>query len=116
MLIFIFSEELTLSTFKDVKHSWDKDFDSFVKPLIEENQPCYIIYRLDTKNDSGYDWLFISWSPDSAPVRQKMLYASTKLTLKQEFGTSCIKEELHGTEKVKHRLFYFIAFTFKCQN
>ena len=54
-------------------------------------------FRLDSKNSSGYEWLFVSWSPDTAPIRQKMLYASTKATLKQEFGTSQIKEELHGT-------------------
>lgn len=65
--------------------------------LIEENSPCYIIYKFDSKNSLGYEWLFISWSPDTAPVRQKMLYASTKATLKMEFGTSQIKEELHGT-------------------
>ncbi|KAG8039739.1 hypothetical protein G9C98_000468 [Cotesia typhae] len=74
------------------------DYNKLVKPLIDENQPAYILFRLDTKSpDSGYDWLFISWSPDNAPVRQKMLYASTKATLKQEFGTASIKDELHGT-------------------
>lgn len=104
-----------MSTYKEAKYTWDKDYDKLVIPLIEEDQPCYILYRyffshyfrnfcfitfifrLDTKNASGYEWLFISWSPDTAPVRQKMLYASTKATLKQEFGTSQIKEELHGT-------------------
>jgi len=30
-----------------------------------------------------------------------MLYASTKATLKQEFGSAKIKEELHGTIMVK---------------
>lgn len=30
-----------------------------------------------------------------------MLYASTKATLKQEFGSAKIKEELHGTTMVK---------------
>ncbi|XP_044271825.1 twinfilin [Tribolium madens] len=95
--ISIENEQLTLASHKEVKHSWDKDFDACITPLIEENQPCYLLYRLDSKNSSGYEWLFISWSPDTAPVRQKMLYASTKATLKQEFGTSQIKEELHGT-------------------
>lgn len=59
------------------------------------NYNCY--FRLDSKNSSGFEWLFLSWSPDTAPIRQKMLYASTKATLKQEFGTSQIKEEFHGT-------------------
>lgn len=57
----------------------------------------YII-RLDTKNSSSaYEWILIFWSPDNSPVRQKMLYASTKATLKQEFGTANIKEEIHAT-------------------
>lgn len=90
-------EELVLSATKDCINTWDKDYDTLIKPLIEENQPCYLLYRFDTKNSSGFDWLLISWSPDTAPVRQKMLYASTKATLKQEFGSSNIKEELHGT-------------------
>lgn len=64
---------------------------------MDENYPCYIIFKFDSKNASGYEWLFISWSPDTASVRHKMLYASTKATLKMEFGTSQIKEELHGT-------------------
>ncbi|RVE50966.1 hypothetical protein evm_004375 [Chilo suppressalis] len=58
-----------------------------------------VIYRLDTTNSLGYDWLLLSWSPDSAPVRQKMLYASTKATLKQEFGSAHIKDEMHATVK-----------------
>ncbi|KAH9496320.1 Twinfilin-2-A [Bulinus truncatus] len=59
--------------------------------------PCYILYRLDTKNSMGYEWLFIAWSPDFAPVRQKMLYAATRATMKSEFGGGQIKDELFGT-------------------
>lgn len=56
------------------------------------------MFRFDVKSDTkNYDWLLISWCPDVAPIRQKMLYASTKATLKQEFGSAKIKEELHGT-------------------
>jgi len=54
---------------------------------------------LDTKSSLGYDWLLISWTPDTATIRSKMLYASTKATLKTEFGSSHIKEELHATDK-----------------
>jgi len=90
-------EQLVLKDQHNEKSKWEKDYETYVVSLIEENQPCYILFRLDSKNALGFDWLFISWSPDSAPVRQKMLYASTKATLKQEFGSAQIKEELHGT-------------------
>ena len=44
--------------------------------------------------------MLISWSPDTASVRNKMLYASTKATLKKEFGGGQIKDDLYGNMKV----------------
>lgn len=35
-------------------------------------------------------WLFVSWTPDTSPVRDKMIYASTKSTVKNEFGGGSI--------------------------
>lgn len=77
--------------------TWEHDYDKMVLPLLEEKQPCYLLYRLDSKNNLGYQWIFISWSPDFSPVRQKMLYAATRATLKLEFGGGLIKEEMFGT-------------------
>uniref|UniRef100_A0A8D8VYF0 Twinfilin n=2 Tax=Cacopsylla melanoneura TaxID=428564 RepID=A0A8D8VYF0_9HEMI len=92
------NEALVLSGHKKVVGSWTQDFDKYVPDMIEDAQPCYILYRFDTKNETGgYDWLLIFWSPDESPVRQKMLYASTKSTLKQDFGSGQIKEEIHAT-------------------
>ncbi|CAK9295300.1 unnamed protein product [Gordionus sp. m RMFG-2023] len=51
--------------------------------------------------DSSYNWLFITWSPDDAPIKQKMIYASTKATLKKEFGLSLISNELFSTSKLE---------------
>ncbi|CAG9862572.1 unnamed protein product [Phyllotreta striolata] len=90
-------EQLVLDGYEHVKGTWEQDFDPSIGPQIEENQPCYLMYRLDSKNNSNYEWMLVSWTPDTAPVRQKMLYASTKATLKQEFGSSQIKEEMHCT-------------------
>ena len=38
-------EQLVLASHKDVKSTWEKDFDKCITPLIEENQPCYLLYR-----------------------------------------------------------------------
>jgi len=98
MKITIENEELSLSSYKEGKGNWEEDFDRLVTPLALPGQPTYIMYRFDTKNQcGGYEWLLISWSPDDSPVRQKMLYASTKATLKQEFGSGQIKEEIHAS-------------------
>lgn len=92
------TEELILDASRDVSSSkWDIDYNDFVLSNIEAEKPCYIFYRLDEKTTTGYSWLFITWSPDFASVKQKMLYASTKSTLKREFGAGQIKDELFGT-------------------
>lgn len=91
------NEELISAGTQDVKKDWEKDYDKLIGPLIEESVPCYILYRLDSKTSLGHAWLLISWVPDTATVRQKMVYASTKATLKQEFGSAHITEELHAT-------------------
>ncbi|XP_060621836.2 twinfilin-2 [Anolis sagrei] len=97
--IVIKDEQLVLGAYKELSRRWDKDYDSFVLPLLDELEPCYILYRLDTQNAQGYEWLFISWSPDNSPVRLKMLYAATRATVKKEFGGGHVKDELFGTVK-----------------
>lgn len=96
------AEVLTLSASHDVEHGWEEDYKIFVEPLIEENIPCYVFFRLDNKTSIGYEWLLLSYTPDSATIRQKMLYASTKATLKKEFGSPHIKEEYHATSQVNN--------------
>lgn len=78
-----------------------------MRPVIDPNIPCYILYRLDEKTSINYGWLLISWTPDIATIRQKMLYASTKATLKQEFGSAHIVEEFHATSLVNN-IFDFV--------
>ncbi|XP_053340235.1 twinfilin-2b isoform X5 [Clarias gariepinus] len=95
--IVIRSEQLVLGSYREPSQSWDRDYDPCVLPLLDSLEPCYILLRLDTQNQQGYEWLFISWSPDQSPVRLKMVYAATRATLKKEFGGSHIKDELFGT-------------------
>uniref|UniRef100_A0A8C3XAQ1 Twinfilin actin binding protein 2 n=1 Tax=Cyanoderma ruficeps TaxID=181631 RepID=A0A8C3XAQ1_9PASS len=97
--VIIEDEQLMLGAHKELSRRWDADYDTFVLPLLDEQQPCYVLYRLDSQNAQGYEWLFISWSPDSSPVRLKMLYAATRATVKKEFGGGHIKDEMFGTVK-----------------
>nr|CAG4644160.1 EOG090X0A90 [Lepidurus arcticus] len=103
--ISISNEELALDCSGKPKGNWEEDFRA-LNSLIKDLQPAYLLFRLDSSNSGGYEWLLVSWSPDSAPVREKMLYASTKATLKNEFGHSFIKNELFCSSKdeltVKH--------------
>lgn len=82
--------------------SWDKDYDSFVLPLLEDKQPCYILFRLDSQNAQGYEWIFIAWSPDHSHVSNFFL---TYLTLNARKFSS---EIFPGREKVNKQLSFTI--------
>ncbi|XP_031542340.2 toll-like receptor 9 isoform X2 [Vicugna pacos] len=97
--VIIEDEQLVLGASRELVGCWDQDYDRAVLPLLDAQQPCYLLYRLDTQNAQGFEWLFLAWSPDNSPVRLKMLYAATRATVKKEFGGGHIKDELFGTVK-----------------
>lgn len=71
---------------------WILDYDAMVLPILEEKQPCYIFYRLDSMNQTGYEWIFISYSPDFSPVR--LNYVSFTHLWSQNFhATSAILDK-----------------------
>ncbi|MEJ1271322.1 twinfilin actin binding protein 1 [Cricetulus griseus] len=114
--ISIENEQLVIGSCSEPSDSWEHDYDAFVLPLLEDKQPCYVLFRLDSQNAQGYEWIFIAWSPDHSPVRQKMLYAATRATLKKEFGGGHIKDEVFGTVQTdvgvdtKHQTLQGVAF------
>ncbi|KAI1882302.1 hypothetical protein AGOR_G00249280 [Albula goreensis] len=97
--VVIEDEQLVMGGSKLASKTWDQEYDSCVLSVLEDDQPAYILYRLDSSNNQGYEWIFVAWSPDHSPVRQKMLYAATRATLKKEFGGGHIKEEIFGTTR-----------------
>eukprot|EP00092_Neocalanus_flemingeri_P010307 GFUD01011104.1.p1 GENE.GFUD01011104.1~~GFUD01011104.1.p1 ORF type:complete len:346 (-),score=148.64 GFUD01011104.1:183-1220(-) len=87
---------LILDTHLEPVSSWEDDWDQMVPPQLDPDQPAFILYRLDEKDSSeGFLWILLSWSPDHAHTRQKMLYASTKATFKKEFGAGQIKDDYY---------------------
>ncbi|KAK5867097.1 hypothetical protein PBY51_011616 [Eleginops maclovinus] len=97
--VVIEAEQLTMGTTGKASKKWDQEYDSLVVPLLEDDVPCYVLYRLDSTNNQGYEWIFLAWSPDKSTVRHKMLYAATRATLKKEFGGGHIKDEIFGNTK-----------------
>lgn len=96
------AEQLCLADARNTRGQLESDYKSFVMPLVEDHSPSFLLVRLDSIAHSGYDWLLISYTPDTAPVRQKMLYAATRATLKTDFGSGNIREEFHATTRVCH--------------
>uniref|UniRef100_UPI00358FA09A twinfilin-1-like isoform X2 n=1 Tax=Myxine glutinosa TaxID=7769 RepID=UPI00358FA09A len=91
------NERLVLGKQKKPSGSWHHDYQTMVVPQLHESQPTYLLFRLDSRNALGYEWLFIYWSPENSPIQQKMLYAATHAGIKQEFGVGHIKDEVFGT-------------------
>jgi len=66
--------------------------------VLTDKEACYILYRTDLKNPQGdYVWYLLRYVPDKAKVRDKMIYASTVATLKQQLGSGLFAEDIFGT-------------------
>lgn len=64
---------------------------------LKDDAPMYIILRRYPEASDGF--VAITYVPDVANVRQKMLFASTRLTLVRELGTEKFRETLFVTSK-----------------
>lgn len=52
--------------------------------LIKDGKPAYFIFRLDSKNQFGSEWLLIWFVPDNAKPKDKLIYSSTVESLKRD--------------------------------
>jgi len=66
---------------------------------MQPKSPCYILFRLDTQNMNGYEWIVLAYVPEGSTVRDRMLYASTRDALKRGLGLSYFVEDLFGSNK-----------------
>ncbi|KAG9257162.1 uncharacterized protein F5Z01DRAFT_633929 [Emericellopsis atlantica] len=68
---------------------------SVLQPHIKPDAALYAILR---RHDDAPHLIAVTYVPDAAPVRQKMLFASTRLTLVRELGTEHFRESIFTTE------------------
>merc|ERR1712137_1457396 len=71
------------------KGAWDSTWDDFVDKLANaEGQGGYGIFDYDIKVDDRQleKIVFVAYSPDNLPVRQRMLYGATRESFKSELG------------------------------
>ena len=72
------NEKIVLSQQVNRNRHASADFDGSLKPLMTETEPALIVYLVKDEK-----WLLIAWTPDAASVRDKILYASCRDTLKK---------------------------------
>ncbi len=68
-----------------------------MKKHLDPNTPSFIVFRLDDVEPPG-NWLLLMFVPDTAKVREKMLYASSRDALKRDLGYSSFAAELHACD------------------
>ncbi|KAF2852594.1 actin monomer binding protein-like protein [Plenodomus tracheiphilus IPT5] len=72
---------------------------SALQSHIQPNAALYILLRrADSLSSSDKSLVAITYVPNAAPVRQKMLFASTRLTLVRELGGEHFAESVFTTE------------------
>ncbi|KZV84427.1 actin depolymerizing protein [Exidia glandulosa HHB12029] len=74
------NEQLVLDSTTPKSGSFTDDLNQ-LQSLLDDDIPAYILARLD-----GGEWLAISYVPDTARVRDKMLYAASRAALSKSLG------------------------------
>lgn len=87
-------EQIQLRKVIPISGDWKSDFDKSIQPLLDLTNASYILYRLDSKNNLGYEWLLLTWIPNEAHVKQKTLYASTRNTFRRLFGEGYLADDI----------------------
>jgi twinfilin-like protein len=98
LLCTITKESLTpLEVLPSQSSSFSYDLPLLV-PYLQPNAALYIILRRYPSSENA-PFIAVTYVPDSAPVRQKMLFASTRLTLVRELGIERFRETIFATTK-----------------
>ncbi|KAG6818214.1 hypothetical protein H0H87_000119 [Tephrocybe sp. NHM501043] len=73
--------------------SFDEDL-ALLPAALDDNVPAYVLAKV-----AHSDWLAISYVPDSANIRDKMLYASTRASLLKALGSTLFTDTIFATSK-----------------
>lgn len=78
------------------------DFSSDLSQLQSHLSPTtarYVLLKIAPGEPDGF--VAVTYVPNGAPVREKMLFASTRLTLVRELGIERFRETIFATEAVE---------------
>lgn len=102
-----FPEQLTLDGTTKASKTWDQEYDSSVLPFLEDGVPCYILYRLDSTNNQGFEWIFLTWSPDHSTVSstEPKLALMNSFPCFMAFVLLCFDYRMGGVTTSRQQLF-----------
>lgn len=76
--------------------SFAANVDALLRPVLTDSDPLYILLK---RYDTVPKLTAVTYVPDTAKVRQKMLFASTRLTLVRELGREHFRETIFATTR-----------------
>ncbi|EGG06050.1 uncharacterized protein MELLADRAFT_43666, partial [Melampsora larici-populina 98AG31] len=99
LIVVVIEDEVAITKVSLPPHVGRSDVEDFalIDDVLEDDKPAYVLYRLN--EPEGGSWIFISYVPDNAKVREKMLYASTRATISRQLGETHFKESIFATSK-----------------
>ncbi|KAK2066695.1 hypothetical protein P8C59_000486 [Phyllachora maydis] len=87
-------QPVTLLTPASPGQSFESNVSSLLTPHVKKDEALFVILR----RDAAAPFLAaVTYVPDTAHVRQKMLFASTRLTLLRELGSEHFRESIFAT-------------------
>lgn len=95
----------------EIEHNVTEDFGGLVGKLPEA-EPRYILYDVPIQNRANIDDLktvFILWMPMESPVRQRMMYSSTKAVITKSFDGIAVslqeeEKDALNMDRVKNKI------------
>ena len=103
-VIFNFSDDLRYVTVEKTAEP-SKTYDDFLDDLPPRDVR-YAVYDYDFKAEDGTDrnkLVFIVWAPDTAPVKRKMLIASTKTSVKNALAGVALEVQATDDSEIKEQ-------------
>ncbi|BEI91317.1 uncharacterized protein CcaverHIS019_0401370 [Cutaneotrichosporon cavernicola] len=79
------------------KGSFSDDIALLPDTLPDKKTPASFAYRLDSKSLGAYEWMMVTFVPDNAGVRAKMLQASSRAGLMKSLGANNFKHDWFAT-------------------
>jgi twinfilin len=69
-------------------------------PVLVAGEAAFVLFCLDV-NVPALRWVLLAFVPESVGVRDKMLYSSSRESLKKQLGPNYFVGEFHTTELVR---------------
>ncbi|CAH0520304.1 unnamed protein product [Peronospora belbahrii] len=95
--ILIQEESFVLSATGPATSEPDNDVTQLVTSCLEAEEAAFVLLCPDT-NVSALRWVLLAFVPETVSVRDRMLYSSSRDSLKKQLGLNYFSGEFHATE------------------